>query len=321
MFEIELSAGTIEYGDTGGDGSTILLLHGVAMDGSLWRNVVADLREDHRCVVPTLPLGGHRRPMRSDADLSIRAQARLVAAFLEKLDLNRVTLVGNDWGGAQLLVSEGIDECVGRLVLVSCESFENCPPGVPGRAVAQVAAIPGGIYLAFQALRLRPLRRLPMTRGWMSKRPVPGGVIDGWFLLLQTQGEIRRALRKYGLSIPQKSELLRWSERLRSFDRPALVVWASEDRVTPPEHGRRLAELLPQGNWWRSRTATRSSPRTSPSSSPAPSESSYTVRHEAMYPATWKNRIRRFAGTGRYRFRISTSRSTLRTMPLCLSGR
>jgi pimeloyl-ACP methyl ester carboxylesterase len=34
---------------------------------------------------------------------------------------------------------------------------------------------------------------------------------------------------------------------LRGFDRPALVAWAAEDRVMPPEHGRRLAELLPQG--------------------------------------------------------------------------
>jgi pimeloyl-ACP methyl ester carboxylesterase len=68
------------------------------MDGSLWRDVVADLREDHRCVVPTLPLGGHRRPMRADANLSMRAQARLVAEFLERMDLREATLVGNYWG-------------------------------------------------------------------------------------------------------------------------------------------------------------------------------------------------------------------------------
>ncbi len=247
MFEIELSAGTIEYEDTGGDGPTLVLLHGVAMDGSLWRGVVADLREDHRCVVPTLPLGGHRRPMRPDADLSIRAMVHLVAEFLEKLDLNDVTLVGNDWGGAQLLVSEGIDGRVGRLVLVSCEAFDNYPPGVPGRAVARAARMPGGIYAAFQALRLRPLRRLPMTWGWMSKRPVPHEVMDGWFRPLQTRPEIRRDLRKYALSIPPKGELLEWSERLRTFDRPALMVWAAEDRVMPPEHGRRLAGMLAQG--------------------------------------------------------------------------
>jgi pimeloyl-ACP methyl ester carboxylesterase len=247
MPEVELSAGTIEYEDTGGDGPVVVLLHGLAMDGSLWRHVVRDLRDGYRCVVPTLPLGGHRRPMRPDADLSILAMARLVAEFLKKLDLRRVTLVGNDWGGAQLLVSEGVDERVGRLVLASCEAFDNYPPGIPGRAVTLAASMPGGIYLAFQALRLRPLRRLPVTWGWMSKRPVPHEVMDEWFRPLKTRSEIRRDLRKYALSIPPKSELLEWSERLRSFDRPALVVWAAEDRVMPPEHGRRLAEILPQG--------------------------------------------------------------------------
>jgi pimeloyl-ACP methyl ester carboxylesterase len=99
MPEVELSAGTIEYEDTGGDGPVLVLLHGVSMDGSLWRNVVADLREDHRCVIPTLPLGSHRRPMRPDADLSLPGMVRLVAEFLEGLDLKGVTLVGNDWEG------------------------------------------------------------------------------------------------------------------------------------------------------------------------------------------------------------------------------
>lgn len=49
------------------------------------------------------------------------------------------------------------------------------------------------------------------------------------------------------LGVPPKAELLRWAEALRTFDRPALVAWASEDRVMPPEHGRRLAGMLPRG--------------------------------------------------------------------------
>jgi pimeloyl-ACP methyl ester carboxylesterase len=247
MQEIKLSGGIIEYENTGGDGPVVVLLHGVAMGGSLWRNVVAELRSDHRCVVPTIPLGAHRRPMRPDADLSILAIVRLVAEFLEKLDLRGVTLVGNDWGGAQLLVSEGLDERVGRLVLASCEAFDNYPPGIPGRALAQAARIPGGLYLAFQFFRLRPLRRLPTTWGWMSKRPVPDKVMDEWFRPLQTRREVRRDLRKYATSIPPKKVLLEWAERLRYFDRPALVMWAEEDRVMPREHGRRLAELFPRG--------------------------------------------------------------------------
>jgi pimeloyl-ACP methyl ester carboxylesterase len=66
--EIELSAGTIEYEDTGG-GPTIVLLHGLMMDASLWHAVIADLSVDHRCVAPTLPLGAHRHAMHADADL------------------------------------------------------------------------------------------------------------------------------------------------------------------------------------------------------------------------------------------------------------
>jgi pimeloyl-ACP methyl ester carboxylesterase len=81
MPEIELSAGPVEYQDTGGAGPVLVFLHGLTMDGSLWRNVVADLRRDYRCVLPTLPLGGHRQPMRPDADLSLPGIARLVGEF------------------------------------------------------------------------------------------------------------------------------------------------------------------------------------------------------------------------------------------------
>ncbi|WNI21707.1 alpha/beta hydrolase [Streptomyces sp. ITFR-16] len=247
MAALELSAGVVEYEDTGGDGPVVVLLHGVAMDGTLWRNVVADLRADHRCLVPTLPLGGHRRPMRPDADLSVLGVARLVAEFLEALDLTGVTLVMNDWGGAQALVADGRDQRIGKLVITSCEAFDNFPPGLPGRNLHTSAALPGGLRLAFGLLKLKPMRRLPVTWGWMTRRPVPDAVMDGWFRPLWTSKEIRRDLRKYVLGVPPKAELLRWAESLRTFDRPALVAWAAEDKVMPPDHGRRLAALLPQG--------------------------------------------------------------------------
>ncbi|MGW8327546.1 alpha/beta fold hydrolase [Streptomyces sp. NPDC055897] len=246
MPALELSAGAVDYQDTGGDGPVVVLLHGVAMDGSLWRHVVAGLRDDFRCVVPTLPLGGHRRPMHPDADLSILGVARLVDEFLERLDLSDVTLVLNDWGGAQSLVADGRADRVGRLVITSCEAFDNYPPGLPGRNLVTSAKLPGGLSVAFGLLRLKPLRRLPVTWGWMTKRPVPPEVMDAWLRPVVSSAEVRRDLRKYLLSTPPKAELLTWSEALRTFDRPALVVWAAEDRVMPPSHGRRLAEVLPR---------------------------------------------------------------------------
>ncbi|GAA2317390.1 alpha/beta fold hydrolase [Streptomyces violaceusniger] len=246
--EVELSAGTIEYEDTGGEGPVAVLLHGVAMDGSLWREAVAALAPGIRCVVPTLPLGGHRRPMRPDADLSVLAVARLVAEFLDRLDLTDVTLAMNDWGGAQALIADGRDQRIGRLVITSCEAFENYPPGLPGKNLRLAARLPGGLNAAFKLLKLAPLRRLPMTWGWMTKRPVDREVMDAWFQPLWSSPEVRRDLRKYVLGVPPVNELLHWAEALRTFDRPALVAWASEDRVMPPEHGLRLAGLLPRGS-------------------------------------------------------------------------
>lgn len=245
MQTIELSAGIIEYEDTGESLPVVVLLHGLVQNGSLWRHVVRELRADSRCVVPTLPLGSHQRPMRADADLSPRGIARLETEFLEALDLRNVTLVGNDSGLFQFAVGEHSAR-IARLVITSCEAFENFPPGLPGRVVMAAARLPGGLNALVQPLRVRALLRLPLVLGWMAKRPIPHEVTDAWLRPLLTQWEIRRDLIKY-LRAANKGDMLAAASCLRTFDRPALVIWAKEDRVMPPEHGRRLAELLPQG--------------------------------------------------------------------------
>jgi pimeloyl-ACP methyl ester carboxylesterase len=248
MPELELSAGTIDYEDTGGDGPVIVLVHGLMMDGSLWRNVVAELRSDYRCVLPTLPLGGHRHPMRADADLSMSGVAEILGEFIERLDLREITLVMSDWGGPQLLAGGARDERIARLVLCSCEAFENVPPKGAARLLPYIARVPGGIFAAVMPFRFDRLRRLPITYGHLSKRPVPREVMNRWFGPVLSQRKIRRDLRKYVLSAAQgRRDLLAVSMELRSFERPALVVWAGEDRLMPIEHGSRLAELLPQG--------------------------------------------------------------------------
>ena len=57
---IDLSTGTLDYLDTGGDGPTVVLLHGLLMDSSLWDGPIAELAADHRCVAPTLRLRKQR---------------------------------------------------------------------------------------------------------------------------------------------------------------------------------------------------------------------------------------------------------------------
>jgi pimeloyl-ACP methyl ester carboxylesterase len=248
MPEIDLSSGTIDYEDSGGSGPVIVLVHGLIMDSSLWRHVIEELRADFRCVAPTLPLGGHRHPMRADADLSMRGVANILGELLDRLDLSEITLAMNDWGGPQLLIGGAYDERIARLALCSCEAFDNVPPQGPARALPYIARLPGGIAAALQPFRFDPLRRLPITYGLLSRRPVPREVMDRWFGPALAQRAIRRDLRKYVISAAQgRRELLAAAGALSRFERPALVAWASEDRMMPREHGRRLAELLPQG--------------------------------------------------------------------------
>jgi pimeloyl-ACP methyl ester carboxylesterase len=257
MTEIQLSAGTIEYTDTGGDGPTIVLLHGLMMDASLWDGPTADLVADHRCVAPTLPLGAHRKPMSADADLSLPGIARLVAEFLDRLDLHDVTLVGNDTGGAlvQLLSADRADgadgahraDRVGRIVLASCDAFDNFPPGLTGKTLQLTGKLSPRLFgLFMQQMRVRLVRRLPIAFGWLTKRG--DAATARWMKPVLEQAAIRRdAVRMLRAVFADKNVLVAAAEQLPAFDRPALVVWASEDRVMPLDHGRRLAELLPHG--------------------------------------------------------------------------
>jgi pimeloyl-ACP methyl ester carboxylesterase len=245
MPEIELSAGTIEYSDTGGDGPVLVLLHGLMMDSSLWDGAIAGL-SGHRCLAPTLPLGAHRHPMHPAADLSLPAIARLVTEFLDRLDLHDVTLVGNDTGGAlvQLLMRDGAAR-VGRVVLASCDAFDNFPPGLTGKALVLAGQLPPPLFgLFMQQMRLRPVRRLPIAFGWLTRRG--DAATARWMKPVLTQPAIRRdTVRILRAIAADKGLLVKAAERLPGFTRPALVIWASGDRVMPPEHGRRLAGLLP----------------------------------------------------------------------------
>jgi len=247
MAHIDLSAGTIEYTDTGGEGPVVVLVHGLLMDASLWDGVVADLAPDHRCVIPTLPLGAHTNAVRADADMSLAGIAGLISELLDKLDLHDVTLVGNDTGGllVQFVMAEG-DPRVARAVLASCEAFDNFPPGLPGKTVAMIGKLSPRMFgLFMQQMRLKPVRRLPIAFGRLTKRG--DAATKRWMRPLLKQKEIRRdVVGILRAAMRDKEAVVQVGERLRDFKLPALVVWATKDRVMPLDHGRRLAGLLPE---------------------------------------------------------------------------
>jgi pimeloyl-ACP methyl ester carboxylesterase len=245
MPAVELAAGTVEYGDTGGSGPPLVLLHGLAMDGRVWDGVIEELGDRFRCLTPVLPFGAHRVALNADADLSLRGLGRLVSDFLAALDLRDTTVVFNDWGGAQTMVADGLMERVSRLVLTPCEAFENYPPGIPGRMAVLSGHLPGGLSMMRHVLRVRALRQLPIVFGRMSKRGVPDELIRSWAEPL-ARPEIRRDLRKYVSGAGQgRRDMLAATPALGSFDKPVLIIWSPDDKLMRPANGRRRAEAFP----------------------------------------------------------------------------
>jgi pimeloyl-ACP methyl ester carboxylesterase len=245
MPEITLSQGTIHYRDEG-EGPPVVFVHGALVNGRLWEPVVERLAGELRCVVPDLPLGSHRTPMHRDADLSPTGLAQLIADFIAALDLDEVTLVGNDTGGALCqLVAGRHPERLARLALTDCDAFENFPPKAFRTLI--VAARAHVLSFGLQPLRLRRLRRLPLAYGWLTKRPLPDDVLDGWVAPFFADAGVRRDARRAFAGI-DPAILLDNSARLSSFDRPVLLAWAPEDRFFPTADARRLAALFPDAH-------------------------------------------------------------------------
>ena len=214
----EVDAGSIAYGDTGGDGPVVVFGHGLLMDGTQWRKVIPALGA-YRCITPTLPLGAHTVAMKPEADLSELGVARILADFLDALDIDDVTLVLNDWGGGQFMISDGRSGRLGRLVLASCTAFDNFPPK-PARPAAQLCRIPGGGWVLTRMLATRFFRRSRKAYGALSKRGIPDSVYDDWFRPAREDSAIRRDLVKFATGVPPRHLLLEWADRLSLFTRP-----------------------------------------------------------------------------------------------------
>lgn len=245
MQTIDLPAGRVHYVESG-VGPPVVLLHGLLMNHTVWDRVIELLPAGHRYIRPVLPLGGHPEALRDEADLSLRGLNALVADFLEAMELDDVTLVHSDWGGALFLTAYGLDQRVGAIVVLPSEAFGNFPPGLPGKAALMASHAPGGIRFALWQMRIRWLCRTPMSFGWMTTRPLDPELVRGWTQPGLRDPRIRRDVLKYARSGFPKARLIANTEALKDFRGDALILWSSEGKVMPREHGHRLADIIPR---------------------------------------------------------------------------
>lgn len=216
----------------------ILFLHGVLVNGDLWRGVVPALATNHRCITPDLPLGAHTTPMRASADITPPGLVTLIAEFIAALDLTDVTVVASDVASAamQMLVTSDPTR-IGKLVLTPCDSFWGFPPRIlkPGR---WLGLLPAMMPIAIRAVSSGPLSRFMF---WSSmKRRIDPAVMAS-YRPLRRSTLIRRDLGKFFRDVrPTYTRAV--ARKLPGFRRPTLIEWAADDLWLPV---RKLAALIP----------------------------------------------------------------------------
>lgn len=235
--EAQLPAGTVRYREAG-EGRPVVFVHGYLVDGRLWDGVVDRLSDRFRCLAPDWPLGAHQVAMDPSADLSPPGLARLIADFLDRLDLDDVTIVGNDSGGAisQVLLANH-PQRIGRLALTNCDTHENFPPGI-FKALPPLAKLPGSMALFSAPFRIRPLTRL--TFAPFARTRIPGELVDSWMRASLENRQIRHDLKKVTIGL-DKRHTLAAAEKLRGTDLPIRLLWAPGDSYFPISYAERLA--------------------------------------------------------------------------------
>lgn len=236
--EIDLPAGTIRYREAG-EGRPIVFVHGYLVDGRLWDGVVDRLADRFRCIAPDWPIGAQQIAMRPDADLSPPGIAALIDGFLAALELEDVTIVGNDSGGAmsQILVTRH-PERVGRLVLTNCDTHENFPPGI-FKAMPPLAKLPGGMTVLSAPFRIDALARAAFKP--FAKTAIPPELIASWMAPGLHDRGVKHDAAKVTAGM-NKRYTLEAAEKLHGSELPLLLAWAPGDRYFPISYAERLAE-------------------------------------------------------------------------------
>ena len=176
--------------------------------------------------------------MNPEADLTPYGIAATIADFLEALDLEDVTIVGNDSGGAmsQVLATRH-PERIGRLVLTNCDIYENFPPGI-FKAMPAIAKLPGGMSVLAAPFRIGAFARAAFKP--FSKRGIPAELVASWMEPGMRDPGVRRDLKKVTVGM-NKRYTLEAAEKLRGSELPILLAWAPGDRLFPLKQAERLA--------------------------------------------------------------------------------
>ncbi|MGN2242835.1 alpha/beta fold hydrolase [Frateuria sp. GZRR33] len=219
---------TLRAGDTtwsyyeGGEGPTLVLLHGFAADKTIWLPLAEQLTPHFHVVIPDLPGWGEssRNP---DAGYGVEAQAQRLQAFLAALNLQRYVLVGHSMGGAIAGVyAAEHPQGVAALALVDAYGLKAEPNDFDRDIAAGKDPFVYDDRAGFE-------RALALA--FVHPPEVPGRIED---VFVARNRHDRAFIERTLAELRKPEDYLSLQQRLGQLSMPVLGLWCSGDRMIDP---------------------------------------------------------------------------------------
>ncbi|HZR36852.1 MAG TPA: alpha/beta hydrolase [Nevskia sp.] len=237
-------SGRIAYAESG-SGPVALFVHGVLLNGHLWRHQLAQLSGIRRCIAVDLLAHGATE-IAPEQSVSVSANADMLRQFLDALGIDRVDLVGNDSGGgiAQIFAARNPGR-IRSLTLTDCDTHDNWPPEAFKPFLAMAAG--GGLRATLEAMLAdKDVYRSPGALGPAYEHPEQVGdeTIEAYLRPLLAGEQRLRDLERF-LAAFDNRHTVAVEAQLRRLQAPTLIAWGTDDIYFDLRWSRWLAEAIP----------------------------------------------------------------------------
>lgn len=240
--EVSTPSGNISYIERG-EGPVALFVHGVLLNGYLWRHQLASLADTRRCVAIDLLGHGYTDAMEGQ-ELSVTANAHMLAQFLDALEIPQVDLVGNDSGGGICQIFAALyPQRLRSLVLTNCDAHDNWPPQEFQAFVSMVAA--GGLEDTLAAMLTdKQVFREALAPAYEQPEALDDATIEAYLRPFADSPKRLRELEGF-VNAFDSHHTLAIESGLRRLQAPTLVAWGTDDIYFPLEWSHWLAQTIP----------------------------------------------------------------------------
>jgi pimeloyl-ACP methyl ester carboxylesterase len=226
--EIDTPSGSISYVEQG-SGPVALFVHGVLLNGYLWRHQLEELKTLRRCIAVDLLAHGDTT-ISETQDVSVTANAHMLAEFLDALKIEQVDLVGNDSGGGVCQIFAALyPQRVRSLVLTNCDAHDNWPPEPFKPFVSMVAA--GGLPQTLSAMLAdKSIYRSAQALGPAYERPenVSDDTIETYLKPHLRSPQRTHDLERFVNAFDCR-HTVEIEKPLRQLQAPTLIAWGTDD--------------------------------------------------------------------------------------------